>query len=393
MRIGYFDCFSGAAGDMILAAMISAGLAEEALRADLSKLKLPKFDLEIRRVNKQGFAAVKVDVRVAEERGHRHLPQILELIDRCDLVPRIKERARGVFSRLAEAEAKVHGTTQDKVHFHEVGAVDAIVDVVGAAIGIERLGLEQIVSSPIPTGNGSVSCQHGVMPVPAPATAELLVGAPLAACEEPGELTTPTGAAILTSLAVSYGGPPAMRLDRIGYGAGTREGKTRPNLLRLLIGESIEAGGFQDEVLILEANLDDSTGEVVGHAAEALFGAGALDVFTTAIAMKKGRPGVLLSVIVAPEKAEACEEVLFGQTTTFGVRRHRCTRRKLERSIETVATRYGKVRMKIGRRADKLVMASPEYEDCAAVARENGVSLREVMFEAETCWRTSQGRL
>ncbi len=429
MKIAYFDCFSGAAGDMILAAMISAGLDPEQLRADLARLKLGAFDLEIREVRKQGFAAVAVEVRAPGDQGHRHLRHITDIIDAADLPEAVKDTAKRIFTRLAEAEAKVHGTSLEKVHFHEVGAIDSIVDIVGAAIGLHRLatggwessagadsarrsdtltpalslqgrgsrggdagsnemgaGRCRVVCSPIPTGSGTITCQHGVLPVPAPATAELLRGVPLAECDEVGELTTPTGAAILTTLAESFGPVPPMRIARIGYGAGTREGRQRPNLLRLLVGESAEEGAEIDQIVLLETQLDDATGEEIGHARERLFAAGAVDVFTTPIQMKKGRPGVLLTVLSPPEAAAACEEVLFRETTTFGVRRHFCHRSKLRRRVERIGTRFGEIRVKLGLRGDEVVQVSPEYDDCSAAALRHGAALRQVMDEARLAW-------
>ncbi len=387
MKIGYFDCFSGAAGDMILGAMIDAGLDERVLRADLAKLPLSGYDIDIQRIKKQGFAAVKLDVRAADDHAHRHLHHITKIIDAADLPSSVKDRAKAIFTRLAEAEAKIHGSTIEKVHFHEVGAVDAIVDIVGASIGIERLGLDRVVCSPIPTGSGTVTCQHGVMPVPAPATAELLMGVPLAPCDEVGELTTPTGAAILTTLAESFGPIPAMRISRVGYSAGTREGKRRPNVLRLIVGESAESDGEHDEIVVMETNLDDATGEQIGHAVGRLFEVGALDVFTSAIQMKKNRPAVLLTVLSPIEKEAACEQVLFAETSTFGVRRSIWTRRKLARRSETVQTAYGSIRMKIGLRNDEVVRASPEYDDCAAAATRHGVGLNAVVNAALAAWR------
>ena len=387
MRVGYFDCFSGASGDMILGALLSAGLAEERLRAELGKLSIEGYELGIRQIQKQGFAATKFDVTLTDKPGHRHLRHILEVIDGSTLSDSVKQRAGRIFTRLGEAEAKVHGIPIEKVHFHEVGAVDAIVDVVGAAIGLEQLGLDRVFCSPIPVGSGTVKCEHGVLPVPAPATAELLAGVPLAQCDEVGELLTPTGAAILTTIAEGFGPIPAMRVERCGFGAGSRDGQRRPNVLRLFVGQAAGTGDLCDEVVVLETNLDDATGEQIGHAFSALLAAGALDVFTTPIMMKKNRPGVLLSVLVAPENQEACEEILFAETTTLGVRRHICARRKLSRDTATVETRFGPIRMKLGRREDSVVVASPEYEDCAKAARKHGASLREVMDEAEYIWR------
>ena len=391
MKIAYFDSFSGASGDMILGALVAAGLSPEILRTELAKLHLKDYELEIRQVVKQGFAAIKVDVKLTGKPDHRHLRDIINIIDASELPTAVKQQAGRIFTRLAEAEAKVHGTSVEKVHFHEVGAVDAIVDIVGAAIGIHALGLEQIVCSPIPTGSGTVRCNHGVLPIPAPATAELLVGIPLVDCDEPGELTTPTGAAILTTVARQFSAPPAMKIGRCGYGAGEREGQAQPNLLRLIVGEAIEDQEETDRVVVLEANLDDATGEQIGHAFGALFAAGALDVFTTPIMMKKNRPGVLLSVLVPSDKEGPCTDILFAETTTFGVRRHVCTRRKLARSTDTVSTRFGRIRVQIGRQGGCVINIAPEYEDCAEAARAAGVALHEVMSEAQHVWRSQQG--
>ncbi|MCG8407372.1 MAG: nickel pincer cofactor biosynthesis protein LarC [Phycisphaerales bacterium] len=390
MRIGYFDCFSGAAGDMILGALLAAGLESDQLRSDLSQLNLDDYQLDIRQIQKQGFAAVKVDVNVNRDQGHRHLHHITDIINAADLSETVKQRAKRIFTRLAEAEAKVHGTTVEKIHFHEVGGVDAIVDIVGAAIGIEHLGLDRIICSPIPTGSGTVTCEHGIMPVPAPATTELLVGVPLADCDEVGELTTPTGAAILTTLASGYGSLPSFRIERTGYGAGNRDNRKRPNVLRLIIGQASDDTDLHDEVILLEANLDDATGEQIGYTCDRLFEAGALDVFTTPILMKKNRPGTLLSVLAPVEKEAECERVIFAETTTFGLRRDVRTRRKLERRSEAVSTPYGTIRVKMGLQNGDVMKTAPEYDDCAAAARAHGVSLREVMDATLRAWTAQQ---
>lgn len=387
MRIAYFDCFNGAAGDMILGALVDAGLGADGLREELAKLRLDDFALEIGKTKKQGFAATQVVVKTTAPASHRHLRHIVEILDRAALSDTVRDRAKKVFRRLAEAEAAVHNTQIESVHFHEVGAVDAIVDVVGTVAGLERLGVQRIECSPVPVGSGTVTSDHGVLPVPAPATAALLRGVPLAASDEPGELTTPTAAALLSTLVERFGSLPAMTVSSVGYGAGTREGKTRPNLLRVLIGDAA-AAPQGDEVTILEANIDDSTGQAVAYACERLLAEGALDVSTTAIQMKKSRPGVRISVIATPASADKLEEVLFAETTTFGVRRTTCRRATLERSLEPVQTCYGVIRMKVGRRGGRVVIASPEYEDCAAAARAKRVPLREVMSEARHVWRT-----
>lgn len=394
MKIAYFDCFSGASGDMILGALLAAGVSETDFRARLGKLGVGGYELDIRAIRKQGFAATKVDVHVAEQAGHRHLHHITKILKDSTLSATEKDRAIRIFTRLAEAEASVHGSTVEQVHFHEVGAVDAIVDVVGAVIGLELLGVQRIVCSPIPVGSGAVKCHHGVMPVPAPATAELLRGVPLAACDEPGELTTPTGAALLTTLADAFGPVPDMTIRSIGYGAGSRDGQTRPNLLRLLIGVS---GGSAadaervDEIVVLETNLDDATGQQVSHALDALFAAGALDVFTTAIHMKKNRPGMLLTVLAPVDRVFACEEVLFTHTPTFGIRRHTCTRTKLERRIETVDTRFGPVPVKVGMWAGRVLTVTPEHDACVHLAAKCGVLLRDIYFAAQQAGRARYG--
>ena len=392
MRCGYFDCFSGAAGDMILAAMIHAGCPLDALRETIARLKLPGVELRAEVVRRGGLAATHVTVEVAASSHphHRHLPEITGLIEQAGLAPRVRERALAIFQRLAEAEAAVHGIPIEQVHFHEVGAADAIVDIVGASAGFELLGVEKVVCSPIPTGSGVVVCEHGVLPVPAPATANLLKGAPLAACEEEGELVTPTGAAILTTLAESYGPLPPMRLEAIGYGAGTREGRTRPNLLRLLIGQvEQESTAERDSVAVLEAQVDDSPGQNLAYACERLLRTGALDAYIVPIIMKKGRPGQLITVLCRPEDVNAMERVLFEETTTLGVRRHEATRAKLPRSVVQVETRFGPIRLKVAA-AGPGERAWPEYEDCSAAARAGGVSLREVQEEALRVWRAQK---
>jgi len=383
MRIAWFDCFSGASGDMILGACLDAGAPIEAVRAELATLPLAGYELLAQKIRKQGFAATQVEVRMdpAAERPHRHLKHVRQIIEDSRLSDRVKARAVAVFTRLAEAEAAAHGTTIEKVHFHEVGAVDAIVDVVGACVALDLLGVDEVRCSPIPTGTGTVTCEHGVMPVPAPGTANLLCGVPLAACDEPAELTTPTGAAILTTLATAFGPLPAMTLERTGYGAGRREGRTRPNLLRVLLGRS-QADRESDEILVIEANIDDSTPEVLGYVVEKLLTAGAVDAFCTPIYMKKNRPAVMITALVEPARQSAIEDIILAETTTFGLRSYRAGRTKLDRSHVVVETPYGAIRVKVGRRGGRLVTASPEFEDCRAAAERAGVPLREVMAAA-----------
>lgn len=395
MNVAYFDCFSGAGGDMIVASLLDAGADADRLRSDLGALGVGGYSLSIKRVNKQGFAAtrflVELDKRTAQP--HRHLKNVVEILDRSALASPVRQKAVRVFKRLAEAEARVHGTTVDKVHFHEVGAVDAMVDIVGAILALDLLGVERIICSPIPTGSGTVTCDHGVIPVPAPATAELLMGVPLAANEETGELITPTAAALLTTLAHEFGPLPPMVMRSIGYGAGTRDGQRLPNVLRVMLGETSE-NAESDSITVLEANLDDATPEMIGHCMERLFAEGALDVYTVPIQMKKSRPGVVLTVLCNHDKAAAMEAIVFAETPTFGVRRHTVTRAKMRRRYEAVTTPFGEIRMKVGEWAGA-VTASPEYEDCKAAALRQNVALRDVMAAANTAWaeiRTATAR-
>lgn len=390
MKVAYFDCFSGAAGDMIVGALMDAGANQAALRDRLSALGLSGYSLTIDTVNKQGFAATRfrVDLDEPGTHPHRHLSDILGIIDRSGLPDSVRSLASRVFTRLAEAEARVHGSTIEQVHFHEVGAVDAILDIVGTAIALDLLEVDRVVCSALPVGSGTVTCEHGVMPVPAPATAELLRGFPIAETPEEGELLTPTGAALLTTLADEFGPMPAMTLETVGMGAGTRETKFRPNLLRVLIGK-VDQDDLTDEIMVLETNLDDTPPELIGRCQERLLKAGALDVYTVPIQMKKSRPGVVLTVLCEHGQRPEMEEILFSETTTFGIRRHAAVRAKLARRFETVSTPLGEVRIKVGQR-DGIVTASPEYEDCKALAEKNSVSLRDVIAAANAAWASRQ---
>ncbi len=374
----HFDCFSGISGDMTLGALLDAGADLDALRAGLDSLGLP-IRLDVARVRKGGFAATQVIVEAPEEKEHRFLPQVEEILTRGALTSRQRDLALRIFRRLAEAEAAVHGMPLDRVHFHEVGALDSIADIAGVAIALDGLGAERITSRSVPTGTGTVKCAHGVMPVPTPATAHLLKGAPLAASTIKAELTTPTGAAILATVVQEWVESPVMRVERIGHGAGQRDFLDQPNLLRVFVGEAEVANqGERDQVWMLETNLDDVPGEVIGYTFDQLFAAGALDVFSTAIQMKKNRPGVLLSVL-APESAVAVlEAILFRETETFGIRRYPVQRQKLRREALMVKTPWGEVSGKRGWRDGGPAVFTPEYEDCARVARQHAVALREV---------------
>jgi len=386
--LAYVDCFSGASGDMFLGALVDAGLPLADLEEELAKLHLDEYTLSAERVRRAGLGGTKVTVTVAGGSPRRGPREVEAIIEQSDLDEPVKRQASAVFRRLAEAEAKVHGVGLEQVHFHEVGAVDALVDVVGTCAGLWRLGVSRVAASPVAVGHGYVSAAHGRLPVPAPATAELLKGVPLRDCDEEGELTTPTGAALLVTLAESFSTIPPMRISSIGYGAGTRENKRVPNVLRLLIGEPTEAGDG-DTMWVLETNLDDVTGEVCGYLFERLFAAGAVDVFATPIQMKKNRPGVLISALTPVGAVAAVETALFAETTTFGVRRYAVARSTLEREHVEVTTEHGPVRVKVGRLDGKVTSAAPEYEDCRRVAETAGLALKTVYALAMDAFRRS----
>ena len=390
-RIVYFDCASGASGDMLLGAVVDLGLPIEHLREELRKVPLSGYRLESRRVTRSGLAATKVDV-IAEgpSPAHRHLRHIVEMLDASGLDPAEKERAAGLFRRLAEAEAGVHGTSVEKVHFHEVGAVDSIVDIVGGVIALRWLGAARFAASPLNVGTGTVTMSHGTFPVPPPATAALVAGVPVYGAGE-GELLTPTGALLVTAHATEYGPLPAMRIERTGHGAGGRETKGRPNVLRLIVGE--EAGAPAGErVLVIETELDDASPQLLGPLVDQLLAAGAKDAYFTPVQMKKGRPGVLVTAIADPSRREAIEELLFRETTTLGVRRQTWDRTVLERETATVETAYGPIRVKIGRRAGVVYNAWPEFDDCQRAAGEKGVAVKEVLAAALAAWRERAGK-
>jgi uncharacterized protein (TIGR00299 family) protein len=380
VRVAYFDCFSGISGDMTLGALIHAGVDAESIRGAVASLGLP-VEIKVARVRKNGFDATHVAVVAPHEHAHRHLHHITKIIDAGRLTDRQRQLAHKIFRRLAEAEAAVHGSTIDKVHFHEVGAIDSIVDIVGSAVAIDLLGVDRVVASPVPTGCGTVQCAHGLMPIPAPGTAELLKGVPIAPSTIAAELTTPTGAAILTTIAAEFGPLPALRIESIGYGAGARDLAEQPNVLRVMVGTAVDDGGT-DRVWVLETNLDDLAGELVGHCTERLLAAGALDVFTTPIGMKKNRPGVLLSVLCTEPNIATLEDILFRETATFGIRRYSAARSTVDRRAHVVVTSFGPVAGKLGWRPGGPAVFAPEYEDCRRVAAEQRVALRDVYAAA-----------
>jgi pyridinium-3,5-bisthiocarboxylic acid mononucleotide nickel chelatase len=401
MRIVYLDCASGISGDMTLAALIDAGASLSAIQAGIDSLGLPNCRLVGSEVKKQGFRATQLTVEHEPEHKHRHLHHITAMIDGSTLTARQKELATRIFRKLAEAEATVHGSTIEKVHFHEVGAVDSIADIVGAAVGFDLLGVERIVCSPIPTGHGHVEIAHGRCSIPAPATGELLRGVPLAVLDVEGELTTPTGAAIVAALVDDFGPIPAMIVEHIGYGAGQKD-FPQANILRVLVGEVASATISTalanashvpriESIVLLETNLDNATGETIGHAIELLWAAGALDVSLTAIQMKKGRPGVLIGVQARPADAGNLEEILFRETPTLGVRRATVPRTVLAREERTVETPWGQVAGKVAFLPDGAQRFTPECEACREIAERNGITLSAVVDAAHAAW-LSPGR-
>jgi len=389
MLLAYLDCASGASGDMILGALVDAGVPLDALNRAITSLALRDCHVTAGEVRRCGFRATQAQVHVGPEHPARQLPDILALLAQGDLTPPQQEQAEQVFRRLAEAEARVHGIPIDHVHFHELGAADTIVDVVGSVVGFDLLGVERVVASPIPTGSGRIAMAHGLVSVPAPATAELLRGVPLAASRVEAELTTPTGAALVSTLAAEYGPPPAMTLERIGCGAGRRDLAEQPNLLRVLIGQATEPSAASDfavetdEVCLLETNLDDIDGQTIGYCVERLRTAGALDVWTTPIQMKKNRPGVLLSVLCRSEDVATLETILFTETSTLGVRHRRLRRHVLPREAREVTTPWGPIQGKIRQLPDGQTRFAPEYESCRAAAERHGVPLGEVRDAAQ----------
>ena len=382
MKIAYFDCFSGVSGDMILGALVDAGLEMERLKVELARLPLSGYTLSAETVRRRGLRGTHVEVGVSEEGVERHLHEIEEIIEGSDLPDEVKARGMAIFRRLAEAEARVHGIPVERVHFHEVGAMDAIVDVVGAVVGLWLLGIEHVYASPVHVGRGTVECAHGTLPVPAPATQELLRGVPIYGRDVDAELVTPTGAAILTTLAERFGAAPPMRVEQVGYGAGSRD-LPLPNLLRVSIGETTEQveGYEEDVVTVIETNIDDMNPQLYEHVMERLFDAGALDVFLTPIQMKRNRPGVQLSVLVTEERVADVLDILFAETTTIGVRTCPMRRWKLGRERIVVETRYGPVGVKVARRGGTVMNVAPEYRECQRVAEEQGIPLKE-MYQA-----------
>jgi len=409
MRIAYLDCFSGISGDMFLGALVDAGVSPKLLEDTIAALDIGA-RLEIKRVSRGGISATKVDVYSNgekdlprevfwEQHGHDHahehargLNEIRQIIDNAVISGTAKKTAIQIFETLGEAEAEIHNTSVDHVHFHEVGAVDAMVDIVCAAVGAESLAVEKWVCSPLNVGGGTVKCAHGTLPVPAPATLKLLWHAPVYSSGPQVELVTPTGAAIVKTLSSRFAPFPAMKIEKAGYGAGTRDFPEHPNLLRLTIGEALPADAASaspntsstssDKITVLEANLDDLSPQVLAYAMERLLAEGALDVFSVPVQMKKSRSGALLTVLAKMEDANRLTRTIFAETTTLGVRRREEQRQTLTRRWETVDTPWGPVRIKIANMNGSVSNYAPEYEDCRTLAEAKQVPLRTVMQEA-----------
>jgi uncharacterized protein (TIGR00299 family) protein len=383
--IAYFDCFSGISGDMVLGALVDAGADLRAIERELRKVGLENWKISAEKVKRGTIFATHVKVETQADHHHRGLSIILKRIEDANLAPRAAECARKIFTRLAEAEAKVHQIPVEEVHFHEVGAVDSIIDIVGAAIGFELLGIDEFACSAFDVGAGQVKTEHGLLPVPAPATAELLRGAPVYTSGIARELVTPTGAAIATTLSTRFAEAPEMTLRAIGYGAGSADLKEKPNVLRLLIGENTvaEPGEHWDApVTVIETNLDDMSPQIYGYFVERALEAGALDVFSAPVQIKKNRPGLLVTLLAEPANVSRLIDLIFRETTTIGVRTHEVRRKTLDLEFLPVTTPFGEVRMKISRMNDSILNAAPEYDDCRRIAAERGIPLKQVIAAA-----------
>jgi uncharacterized protein (TIGR00299 family) protein len=379
MRTLYFDCFAGASGDMILGALVGVGVDPHALLEHLSLLNVSGYEIDFETVDRSGISATRAHVRTAHEHAHRHLSDILKIINESRLSETVKERAARIFERLAEAEAKIHNVAVERIHFHEVGALDAIIDVVGACIGFELLGIERFVCSELHVGSGMVEMAHGRFPIPPPAVAELLKDAPVYSADIKGELVTPTGAAIIRTVCQEFGPLPKMRIERTGYGAGTREYQNFPNVLRLMIGDVATGEASGDErLIVVETNIDDMSPQIYGYVMEQAFARGALDCYFTPVQMKKNRPGVLVSILCRESERDAMCELLLAETTTLGVRFYEVLRRALARETVSVETEFGPIDVKVARLNGQVVKAMPEYEQCRAAAQRSEVALQVV---------------
>jgi len=388
----YLDCFSGISGDMFLGALVDLGVEPAWLRSRLRLLKVGGYTLTARRVTRSGLSGTKVDVEVAAGRQpERRLSDIARIVERSRLSPEVRRRAMAAFTVLVDAEARVHRISREKVHLHEVGAIDAIVDIVGTMIGLEKLGWPRVTCSPLHVGRGMTTMEHGTFPVPPPAVVEILKGKPVYATHVEGELVTPTGAALAVSLSADFGPLPPMRVARVGYGAGSKQFENHPNLLRALYGDLLKEAVLHQTVLVLETTIDDMNPQLYGHLMERLFEAGALEVFYTPIQMKKSRPGTMVKIICPEMRIEAVSEVIFRETTTIGFRYQPMGRIELARRTVTAKTPHGPIRMKVSVYNGEVVQATPEYEDCRRAALKAGLPLKQVMREAAAAYVPPRG--
>jgi uncharacterized protein (TIGR00299 family) protein len=382
MRIAYFDCFSGASGDMILGALIDAGLSPRRLREALKRLGIPTVHLKVSKVLKRGISGTRVSVEGGDgKKSHRNLTEVLRIVRRSRVEREVKEKSEEIFRRIASAEAKIHRIPTEEVHFHELGGLDSVVDIVGSVWGIRELGIEKIYVSKVNVGGGFVKCEHGILPVPAPAALSLMEAKPIYSSGVERELLTPTGAAILSTLGSEFGSMPRIKVERIGYGAG-RDDLPHPNLLRLLVGTS-ESVSRKETVVVIETNIDDMNPQFYDYVMEKLLAMEVLEVFVTPVVMKKNRPGHLLTVICSPEKLPSVAKFLFQETTTLGLRWHEEEREKTDREIRPLQTKYGRIRFKLARWEGSVVNFSPEYDDCKKLALEKRVPLKDVFEEAK----------
>jgi uncharacterized protein (TIGR00299 family) protein len=388
-RIGYLDCNSGISGDMLLGALIDAGWPEQNLRELVAKLKLGDVEIKVDRVSKRGISATQVTVLSSEHHPHRGLHDLTRIVTEAELPQAIQEQAISALTLLAEAESQVHGVPIDRIHFHEVGAVDTIVDIVGALVGFADLNIRDVYCSALPWSRGTVKTEHGILPVPPPAVSLLLREVPVVGVDIDGETVTPTGATLARTIAKKFGTAPAMRVLHVGYGAGQRDWPDRPNVLRLTIGESDSADGLEvDQLVLLSCNVDDMNPQWYDPLMSRLYDAAALEVWLTPVQMKKNRPGTMVEVLCRPDDANTLRELLLRHTTTLGVREASVTRHSVPREIETVQTAYGSVRMKVAKLPDGTIKASPEHDDCVARATEGGVSVAEVWLAAVTAFNS-----
>ena len=392
MKTLYFDCFAGASGDMILGAMIAAGVDPAELSKQLELMNVAGFSVDFKKVTRAELGATYAVVETAHEHKHRHLNDILQIIDNSSLAVSVKKRASQIFTRLAEAEARVHNEPIDHVHFHEVGALDAIVDVVGASICFDLLGIERFLSSPIHVGSGTVEMAHGRFPVPPPAVAELLKGVPFYSTDIEGELLTPTGAAIITTVSEQYGPMPTMESSVVAYGAGTREYQNFPNVLRVFVGETAGHEPNVERLLMIETNIDDLSPQFLGHVRDQAFELGALDCYFTSVQMKKNRPGILLSLLCEPNQKNQLMQLLFKETTTLGVRTYEVERRALARTVVRVETQYGPIDVKVATLNGQVVNGMPEFDQCRRAAKGNGVPLKRVEEAVRAAWELQRSK-